>query len=87
MGLTARSPGLSAVVDDRLTLGRRPLGRAHILPSSGRPLTGGALEEDALFGLFHNPAGYCPNNSTGVSCPVGLGVKATDAAAEVEPVA
>ena len=26
--------------------------------------------------LAKNPAGYCPNNSTGVSCPVGLGVKA-----------
>src|SRR5271166_3325065 len=24
--------------------------------------------------LAKNPAGYCPNHSTGVSCPVGLGV-------------
>jgi len=28
--------------------------------------------------LAKNPAGYCPDHSTGVSCPVGLGVKATD---------
>jgi len=26
--------------------------------------------------LAKNPAGYCPDHSTGVSCPVGLGVKA-----------
>jgi peptide-methionine (S)-S-oxide reductase len=26
--------------------------------------------------LAKNPAGYCPNHSTGVSCPVGLGVRA-----------
>ena len=26
--------------------------------------------------LAKNPTGYCPNNSTGVSCPIGLGVKA-----------
>ena len=26
--------------------------------------------------LAKNPAGYCPNHSTGVSCPVGLGVSA-----------
>ena len=26
--------------------------------------------------LAKNPAGYCPNHSTGVSCPVGLGVAA-----------
>jgi peptide-methionine (S)-S-oxide reductase len=26
--------------------------------------------------LAKNPAGYCPDNSTGVSCPIGLGVKA-----------
>jgi len=25
-----------------------------------------------------NPFGYCPSHSTGVSCPVGLGVKTTD---------
>ena len=24
--------------------------------------------------LAKNPGGYCPNHSTGVSCPVGLGV-------------
>ena len=24
--------------------------------------------------LAKNPGGYCPDNSTGVSCPVGLGV-------------
>jgi len=29
--------------------------------------------------LDKNPAGYCPNHSTGVSCPAGLGI---DAAAE-----
>jgi len=27
--------------------------------------------------LAKNPAGYCPDHSTGVSCPVGLGVKAS----------
>ena len=26
--------------------------------------------------LAKNPAGYCPDHSTGVACPVGLGVKA-----------
>jgi peptide-methionine (S)-S-oxide reductase len=26
--------------------------------------------------LEKNPAGYCPNHATGVSCPVGLGVQA-----------
>jgi peptide-methionine (S)-S-oxide reductase len=26
--------------------------------------------------LSKNPAGYCPDHSTGVSCPVGLGVAA-----------
>jgi peptide-methionine (S)-S-oxide reductase len=29
--------------------------------------------------LAKNPAGYCPNHSTGVACPVGLGVAATAA--------
>jgi peptide-methionine (S)-S-oxide reductase len=29
--------------------------------------------------LAKNPAGYCPDHSTGVSCPVGLGVPAADA--------
>ncbi len=28
--------------------------------------------------LAKNPAGYCPDHSTGISCPVGLGVKAAD---------
>jgi peptide-methionine (S)-S-oxide reductase len=28
--------------------------------------------------LAKNPAGYCPDHSTGVACPVGLGVTATD---------
>ena len=27
--------------------------------------------------LAKNPGGYCPDNSTGVSCPIGVGVKAT----------
>ena len=31
--------------------------------------------------LAKNPNGYCPDHSTGVSCPVGLGVKATSEAA------
>jgi peptide-methionine (S)-S-oxide reductase len=26
--------------------------------------------------LAKNPHGYCPDHSTGVSCPVGLGVEA-----------
>jgi peptide-methionine (S)-S-oxide reductase len=26
--------------------------------------------------LAKNPAGYCPNHSTGVACPIGLGVRA-----------
>ena len=29
--------------------------------------------------LAKNPFGYCPDHSTGVSCPVGLGVSATSA--------
>jgi peptide-methionine (S)-S-oxide reductase len=28
--------------------------------------------------LAKNPAGYCPDHSTGVSCPIGLGVTAAD---------
>jgi peptide-methionine (S)-S-oxide reductase len=28
--------------------------------------------------LAKNPRGYCPDNSTGVSCPIGVGVKTTD---------
>jgi peptide-methionine (S)-S-oxide reductase len=31
-------------------------------------------EDDHQQYLAKNPNGYCPNNSTGVSCPVGLGV-------------
>ena len=31
--------------------------------------------------LIRNPNGYCPDHSTGVSCQVGLGVKATSAEA------
>jgi peptide-methionine (S)-S-oxide reductase len=26
--------------------------------------------------LAKNPAGYCPDHSTGVACPIGLGVSA-----------
>ncbi|MFI5255515.1 MAG: peptide-methionine (S)-S-oxide reductase MsrA, partial [Candidatus Limnocylindrales bacterium] len=29
--------------------------------------------------LAKNPDGYCPDHSTGVSCPVGVGVKAAGA--------
>jgi hypothetical protein len=28
--------------------------------------------------LPENPRGYCPDHSTGVSCPVGLGVSVGD---------
>jgi peptide-methionine (S)-S-oxide reductase len=28
--------------------------------------------------LAKNPSGYCPDNSTGVSCPIGVGVKTAD---------
>lgn len=31
----------------------------------------------ALIYLPSNPAGYCPDHSTGVACPVGLGVRAS----------
>ena len=31
--------------------------------------------------LAKNPFGYCPDHSTGVSCPVGLGIKAAEPAA------
>jgi hypothetical protein len=35
--------------------------------------------------LFKVPNGYCPNHSTGVFCPVGLGVSSTAAtSAEAE---
>ena len=29
--------------------------------------------------LAKNPAGYCPDHSTGVACPIGVGVSASDA--------
>jgi len=32
--------------------------------------------------LAKNPAGYCPDHSTGVACPIGLGVRAASAAME-----
>jgi hypothetical protein len=38
----------------------------------------------ALYHLFQNPNGYCPDHSTGVSCPVGLFSK-QPTAAEEEP--
>ena len=31
--------------------------------------------------LAKNPNGYCPDQGTGVACPVGLGVRATGAPA------
>ena len=31
--------------------------------------------------LIRNPRGYCPDHSTGVSCPIGLGVATTGASA------
>jgi peptide-methionine (S)-S-oxide reductase len=37
--------------------------------------------------LIRNPRGYCPDHSTGVSCPVGLGVATAGAAASTSPVA
>ncbi|CAN5553698.1 peptide-methionine (S)-S-oxide reductase MsrA [soil metagenome] len=37
--------------------------------------------------LAKNPQGYCPDHSTGVACPVGLGVKAAETVGEAEPVA
>jgi peptide-methionine (S)-S-oxide reductase len=36
--------------------------------------------------LAKNPAGYCPDHSTRVSCPIGLGVKAAETAGEAKPV-
>ena len=30
-----------------------------------------------------NPYGYCPDHSTGVACPVGLGVAATTATSPI----
>jgi len=35
-------------------------------------------EDDHQQYLAKNPNGYCPDHSTGVSCPVGVGVAATD---------
>ncbi|HUG47475.1 MAG TPA: peptide-methionine (S)-S-oxide reductase MsrA [Candidatus Limnocylindria bacterium] len=35
--------------------------------------------------LAKNPAGYCPNHSTGIACPVGLGVKASSDIATQSP--
>jgi len=32
------------------------------------------------------PNGYCPDHSTGVACPIGLGVTASDSAVRMEPV-
>jgi peptide-methionine (S)-S-oxide reductase len=32
------------------------------------------------------PNGYCPDHSTGVACPVGLGVAATEPVARMEQV-
>jgi hypothetical protein len=32
----------------------------------------------AVVVLFGNPMGYCPNHSTGVSCPIGVRVSAGD---------
>jgi peptide-methionine (S)-S-oxide reductase len=34
--------------------------------------------------LAKNPAGYCPDHSTGVSCPVGLGVSAASVSPSIE---
>jgi peptide-methionine (S)-S-oxide reductase len=36
--------------------------------------------------LAKNPGGYCPDHSTGVSCPVGLGVSAEPVSEGAEPV-
>jgi peptide-methionine (S)-S-oxide reductase len=36
--------------------------------------------------LAKNPHGYCPDHSTGVSCPVGLGVTASQAVTQMEQV-
>jgi peptide-methionine (S)-S-oxide reductase len=35
--------------------------------------------------LHKNPAGYCPDHATGVSCPVGLGIGAPPAQTEALP--
>ena len=36
--------------------------------------------------LAKNPAGYCPDHSTGVACPLGLGVSASQPATTMEQV-
>jgi peptide-methionine (S)-S-oxide reductase len=36
--------------------------------------------------LAKNPAGYCPDHSTGVACPIGLGVSASQPATVMEQV-
>ena len=36
--------------------------------------------------LAKNPAGYCPDHSTGVACPIGLGVRAGQPAVTMEQV-
>ena len=36
--------------------------------------------------LAKNPAGYCPDHSTGVACPIGLGVKLGDPVEAMEQV-
>ncbi len=36
--------------------------------------------------LAKNPGGYCPDHSTGVSCPVGLGVSAEPVSESAESV-
>ncbi|MGQ0608583.1 MAG: peptide-methionine (S)-S-oxide reductase MsrA [Chloroflexota bacterium] len=36
--------------------------------------------------LARNPAGYCPDHSTGVACPIGLGVSAAQPSAAMEQV-
>jgi len=36
--------------------------------------------------LAKNPHGYCPDHSTGVACPVGLGVSAGQSASQMEQV-
>jgi peptide-methionine (S)-S-oxide reductase len=35
--------------------------------------------------LAKNPRGYCPDNSTGVSCPVGLGITADESPIQMLP--
>jgi len=41
----------------------------------------------AVIWPFENPAGYCPDHSTGeLPCPVGMGVRAGNAAQTMEQV-